>query len=247
MGNLGGKVAIVTGAGRNVGRGIALALGSAGADVAVLEINADAGEETAALVRERGARAIAIGCDVTDAAACASAVARTVDELGGVDILVNNAQRTRPWISFLETTDEDMRQSWESGTLASFRLMKLCHPHLVARGGGSIVNFGSSAGTVGMPGFTPYASAKEAIRALTKVAAQEWGHDGITVNTICPAAFEGGATPPYMTDEQLQERPIPRMGHPEHDIGAAVVYLAGDGRYVTGQTLMVDGGAGCFR
>jgi NAD(P)-dependent dehydrogenase (short-subunit alcohol dehydrogenase family) len=109
------------------------------------------------------------------------------------------------------------------------------------------VNFGSSAGTAGLPGFTAYASAKEAIRALTKVTAQEWGHDGISVNTICPAAYEGGANPPYMTDELLAQRPIPRMGHPEHDIGAAVVYLATAGRYVTGQTLMVDGGAGVFR
>jgi NAD(P)-dependent dehydrogenase (short-subunit alcohol dehydrogenase family) len=247
MTTLEGKVAVVTGAGRNVGRGIALALAAAGADVAVLEVDPTTGARTAEEVQARGARSLAVECDVTSPSACAAAIDRVVGELGGIDVLVNNAQRTRPWISFLETTEEDMRVAWESGTLATFRLMHLCHPHLVARGGGAVVNFGSSAGTAGLPGFTAYASAKEAIRALTKVTAQEWGRDGITVNTICPAAYEGGEDPPYMTDAMRATRPIPRMGHPEHDIGAAVVYLATAGRYVTGQTLMVDGGAGVFR
>jgi NAD(P)-dependent dehydrogenase (short-subunit alcohol dehydrogenase family) len=246
MQTLEGKVAVVTGAGRNVGRGIALALAAAGADVAVLEIDPTTGARAAEEVRERGRRSIAVECDVTSAEACTAAIDRVVAELGGIDVLVNNAQRTRPWISFLETTEDDMRVAWESGTLATFRLMKLCHPSLAERGG-TVVNFGSSAGTAGLPGFTAYASAKEAIRALTKVTAQEWGRDGISVNTICPAAYEGGEDPPYMTDAMRATRPIPRMGHPEHDIGAAVVYLATAGRYVTGQTLMVDGGAGVFR
>src|SRR5690349_17785380 len=113
-----GKVAVVTGAGRNVGRGIALALAGAGADVAVLEVDPVTGGETAELVAERGVRGLAVECDVTSETSCAAAVERVVAELGGIDVLVNNAQRTRPWITFLETTEDDMRLAWESGPLA---------------------------------------------------------------------------------------------------------------------------------
>jgi NAD(P)-dependent dehydrogenase (short-subunit alcohol dehydrogenase family) len=248
VGTLDGKVAVVTGGGgRNIGLGICLALASAGADIAVLDALVENAEATAELVRERGRRAIAVHCDVMDAPACSAAVARTVDELGGIDILVNSARRGgRPFTSFLETTEDDMRVSWESGPVATFRLMQLCQPHLAARQG-CVVNIGSGASTAGTIGFTAYASAKEALRGLTKVAAAEWGTDGVRVNIVLPVAQEGGVPSPFLAGRPQAPRALERMGHPEHDIGAAVVYLAGPGSYITGRTLMVDGGSGFYR
>ena len=139
-----------------------------------------------------------------------------------------------------------MRVCFESGPIASLRMMRLCHPHMKARGGGSVVNFASGVGTGGMPGLLAYASAKEAIRGLTKVAALEWGPDNINVNVICPAASGDPANAPWVPDA-VRTNPMGRVGDPEADIGSAVVYLAGPGRYVTGRTLHVDGGAGCWR
>jgi NAD(P)-dependent dehydrogenase (short-subunit alcohol dehydrogenase family) len=128
-------------------------------------------------------------------------------------------------------------------------MMQLCYPHLVARGGGAIVNFGSGGGTAGTSGMVAYGHAKESIRLLTRVAAWEWGPMGIRVNTICPFAHspERWGTSPWLNEELLQRIPLRRDGDPYSDVGAAVVYLAGPGNYVTGQTLFVDGGSGFYR
>jgi len=249
-GLLSGKVVIVTGGGRGVGRGIALALAKAGAAVAVLELDPDTGARTAAEIAAAGGRAFAQQCDVKDADDCAAGVAATVEAFGGLDVLVNNAQQVRPFVRFEDTTDADMTACWESGPLATFRLMQLAMPHLRARGGGTIVNFGSGAGTEGMPGFAPYAAAKEATRGLTKVAAREWGRHNVRVNVLCPyAASEHWHS---LSEEEQEGRlrgvPLRRMGDPEADVGGVVVFLASDaGSYVTGQTIMVDGGTAGFR
>ena len=190
---LGGKVALVTGAGQGIGRGIALALAKAGADVVVLERNADTGARTAAEIEEldavgdRSATAIAVVGDVRVRADCEATVAAAVERFGGVDVLVNNAQQV-PTGPLDACTDDDMYAAWESGALAAFRLMQLCHPLMTARGGGAIVNLASGAGTEGLAGLGAYAVAKEGIRALTKVAMLEWGADNVRVNTICPWA-----------------------------------------------------------
>ncbi len=192
---LGGKVALVTGAGQGIGRGIALALAKAGADVVVLERNADSGARTAAEIeqvdavsdRSATATAIAVVGDVRTRADCEAAVAAAVARFGGVDVLVNNAQQV-PTGPLDACTDDDMYAAWESGALAAFRLMQLCHPVMTARGGGAIVNLASGAGTEGLAGLGAYAVAKEGIRALTKVAMLEWGADNVRVNTICPWA-----------------------------------------------------------
>jgi len=241
------KIAVVTGAGGTIGRGVCLALAEAGADVAAFDIESGPAHEVAELVRATGRRAMAEVFDLTDPHACAAAVEHVDDELGGIDILVNLAQRFRILIDFCDVTDDDMNVSWESGPLATFRMMQLCHPKLVARGGGSIVNFGSGVGTMGTPRYAPYAVAKEAVRTLSRVAAQEWGPDLIRVNTICPAATADPDNAEWVTDEVLAGIPLGRIGDPQHDIGAAVIYLAGAGSYVTGQTLMVDGGTSGHR
>ena len=249
-GALDGKVAIVTGGGRGVGRGIAVALARAGASIVVLELDPATGARTAEQIIDLGGRAIARPCDVTDADACAAGVDAAVSAFGGIDVLVNNAQQVRPYVQFDEVTEEDMELCWRSGPLASFRLMQLVRPHLVRRGGGAIVNLGSGAGTEGLPGFAAYASAKEAIRGLSKVAAREWGPDNIRVNVICPFAAADWyvAMPEQEQAEFIEDVPLGRIGDPEADIGATVAFLASSaGSYVTGQTIMVDGGAAGFR
>ncbi len=247
--SLEGKVALVTGAGRGVGRGIALALAKAGAAIVVLERDADTGARTAQEIEELGADAIAIAGDVRTRADCEAAVTAAVERFGGVDVLVNNAQQV-PTGPLDACTDDDMYAAWESGALAAFRLMQLCHPHMTARGGGAIVNLASGAGTEGLPGLGAYAVAKEGIRALTKVAMLEWGADNIRVNTICPWVrtdyWDG------LDDQQraarLRRNPLRRIGEPEADVGGVVVFLASDaGAYVTGQTIHVDGGNMAFR
>ena len=244
-----GKVALVTGAGRGVGRGIALALAKAGAAVVVLERDADTGARTAQEIEESGADTIAVVGDVRTRADCEAAVAAAVERFGGVDVLVNNAQQV-PTGPLDACTDDDMYAAWESGALAAFRLMQLCHPLMAARGGGAIVNLASGAGTEGLPGLGAYAVAKEGIRALTKVAMLEWGADNIRVNTICPWArtdFWDGLDDRERA-ARLRRNPLRRIGEPEADVGGVVVFLAGDaGAYVTGQTIHVDGGNMAFR
>jgi NAD(P)-dependent dehydrogenase (short-subunit alcohol dehydrogenase family) len=246
---LDGKAALVTGAGRGVGRGIALALARAGAGVVVLERDPDTGARTAEEIGELGGDALAVAGDVRVRADCERAVTAAVDRFGGVDVLVNNAQQV-PMGPLDGCTDDDMYAAWESGALAAFRLMQLCHPLMRARGGGTIVNLGSGAGTQGLPGLGAYAVAKEGMRALTKVAMLEWGRDNVRVNTICPWArseyWDG--LDEREREARLRRNPLRRIAEPEADIGGVVVFLASDaGSYVTGQTIHLDGGNMAFR
>ena len=244
-----GRVAIVTGAGQGIGRGISLALAKAGAGVAVLERDPETGPRTVDEIRALGGDAISLAGSVRERADCEAIVHTAVERFGGVDILVNNAQQV-PMGPLDGCTDDDMYTAWESGALAAFRLMQLCHPIMTARGGGAIVNLGSGAGTEGVAGLGAYAVAKEGIRALTKVAMLEWGADNIRVNTICPWAQNDHWD--TLTDQQraarLRHNPLQRIGDPESDIGVVVVFLASEaGSYVTGQTIHVDGGNMGFR
>jgi NAD(P)-dependent dehydrogenase (short-subunit alcohol dehydrogenase family) len=247
-GALEGKVALVTGAGQGVGRGIAVALAKAGAAVVVLERNADTGARTVGEIEARDGEAIAVVGDVRARADCEAAVAAAVERFGGVDVLVNNAQQV-PMGPLDACTDDDMYTAWESGALAAFRLMQLCHPLMAARGGGAIVNLASGAGTEGQVGLGAYAVAKEGIRALTKVAMKEWGPDGVRVNTVCPWARTDYWDTLTEREQQARVRrnPLRRIGEPG-EVGAVVAFLASDaGSYVTGQTIHVDGGNMAFR
>jgi NAD(P)-dependent dehydrogenase (short-subunit alcohol dehydrogenase family) len=229
-----GGIAIVTGGTGDLGRGVCKALTKGGATVVALDL------ETA---RAEGA-ALVLDCDVTDSAACASAVDEVVTEFGGVDTLVNLAQQwTRR--TLMESDDEDVRLTFESGPFATLRMMQLCYPHLKARGGGSIINFASSSGTQGgVAGEGVYAGAKEAIRGFTKHAAMEWGPDNIRVNAICPVAT---SDPNRWPSSVVDVIPLGRLGDPESDVGGLVAYLAGPGSFITGRTLHIDGGVGTWR
>ena len=252
MGVLDGKLAIVTGGGQGIGRGIALAMSKAGAAIGVVEVDPDTAERTTSEIAATGCRAEAIVCDVRQRDQCEAAVARMIEVFGGVDILVNNAGWgvVKP---LLETTDEDMRRAFDVAVMGTLWFMQLCHPHMRARGNASIINFGSGAGTAGLANQGAYAVAKEGVRALTTVAAREWGRGGITVNTICPFASspsqqEWAEQNPRWHQGFLASNPLGRAGDCEEDIGAVAVFLASQAaRYMTACTLAVDGGGGSYR
>ncbi len=241
-----GKVAIVTGAGQGVGRGIALALARHGARVTAQGRTLAKVEETRDLIEERGGSALAVAGDVRDAADLAACVDATVERFGGLQILVNNAQEV-PLGSLDDVDERAFVRGWESGPLATFRLMRLCHPHL--KGDGCIVNLGStSARRWDAAGYGAYAAVKEAIRALSAAAATEWGGDGIRTNVIMPHAKSPALA--AWTEANPEEAaafvstiPMGRIGECEQDIGEFVALLCSDGAgYVSGQTIAVDGG-----
>lgn len=252
MTGLSGKIALVTGAGQGVGQGIALALAEAGAGVALAGRTLAKLETTAAMIAERGGEALALTGDVRSAADCERIVAQTVARFGGLDVLVNNAQEV-PLGALDQVSDEAFVAGFESGPLASFRLMKLARPHLAARGGGTMFNLASSAGIRwDMAGYGAYGAVKQAIRALTRAAASEWGHEHIRVLTIAPHAESPGLkwwieNNPDEAAAFFRTIPLGRIGRLEEDIGRAVVALCGpEMGYLTGATIPLDGGQANF-
>jgi len=185
-----GKIALITGAGQGVGQGIAYALASEGAKIAVSGRTLSKAEDTAAEIRRRGGIAQAFHCEVTSKDDLERHVREVVAAFGGVNILVNNAQLV-PLGSLLEVTDAEFVDGFESGPLASLRLMRLCYPYL--KGDGVVINLGTGAAYRQDSGrYGAYAAVKEAIRALSRAAACEWGADNIRVNTVVPFAMSKG-------------------------------------------------------
>jgi len=251
VGVLAGKTAIVTGGGKGVGRGIALALASESANVVVCGRTAPALDETCVSIRERGGLALAVGCDVGDARQLEGLVEATVRTFGTIDVLVNNAMQV-PHGMLIEISDDTVDAAWRSGPLAALRLMRLCHPYL--RDGGVIVNVSSGAALDGAaPQRGVYAATKAALNSLSRAAAVEWGPDGIRVNVIMPFARTDAVarfleTEPDYAAQVVARVPLRRVGDPEEDIGRAVVFLCSPGAgYITGVTLPVDGGSAFLR
>lgn len=243
-----GRVVIVTGASRGIGRGIALHLARAGARLVITgrkpERLAAVGAELDAL----GAEHLAATVDVADREGTSRLVAEAVERFGGIDGLVANAQTFRPITPLEDVSPSDMDLLLDTGPKGTLWAMQAVFPHMRERGGGRIVTMGSAIGITGGPGYGPYAASKEAIRSLTRTAAREWGRHGILVNCVCPASA-GHRLPPEDGDRasafaaMYADHPLGRDGDAELDIAPAVAFLLSDAsRYVTGQTLMVDGG-----
>jgi NAD(P)-dependent dehydrogenase (short-subunit alcohol dehydrogenase family) len=238
-----GRVIIVTGSGQGVGRGMAHHLAKAGATVVVADYQPEKGRRTRDELTSLGAHAIDVDVDIRDAASVDALVARVVSELGRVDGIINNAQTFRPNAPMAEVDADDVDVFYRSGVLGTLRAMQAVYPHMRAAGWGRIVNFASSMGRVGGEGFGAYNASKEAIRALTRTAAREWGRDGIVVNAIAPAAAPPRAVGSPHYEAFMEACPMGRNGDPELDIAPVALFLCSDAcRYLTGQTFMVDGG-----
>jgi NAD(P)-dependent dehydrogenase (short-subunit alcohol dehydrogenase family) len=257
MPRLADKVAIVTGAGRGIGRAISLAYAAEGANVVVASRSLDTVEAVCKEIADAGGQALGVACDVADKAQIQAVVARAVDTYGTVDILVNNAQSfgTRadpkpypPRRGVEDSLDEEWEYTLRTGLMATLWGMQAVFPIMKTRGG-KIINFGSMAGQRGESKTAPYNATKEAIRALTRTAAREWGRYKINVNVINPAAVthalqavqrDHGLGP---GTEDAKHIPLRRLGDPLRDIAPVAVFLASsDSDFVTGMTVMADGG-----
>jgi NAD(P)-dependent dehydrogenase (short-subunit alcohol dehydrogenase family) len=254
MDMLAGKVAIVTGGGSGVGRGVSIALARAGAQVVVSSRSVSKCHAVVDQIDAAGGAATAVECDVTIPAHVGACVARALDAYGGIDILVNAADDPRVDVPFLELTEEHMLASWRTGLMGTLRFSQACVPHMLARGSGAIVNVASGAGLLAPPGMGAYSATQEAIRSLTRTAAMELGPLGIRVNVICPVASGSESLDRWVAHDPerlaayVANTPLRRVGDPVDDVGEGVVFLCGpQSRYVTGTTLMLDGGRAYLR
>jgi len=240
-----GKVGIITGSASGVGRGIALAMAKEGAHIAIVDISEEKGQEALEEINQYTEGALFIK-DISKEESIIQIVKEVVDKFGKIDILVNNAHASKQ-APFAETTMEMFDLSFGTGFYSTFNFMKAAYPEL-KKAEGKVINFASGAGISGQPTQASYAAAKEAIRGITRVAANEWGPDRINVNIIAPIARTAGVeewskNAPELYDQMINNIPLRRLGDPENDIGRTAVFLASeDADYITGQTLMVDGG-----
>ena len=249
MKRLSGKVALITGSTQGLGEGIALRFAREGAKLIVNGRSADKGEKVAAALRELGAEAIFIRADLTDKQQAQQLVQQAAEHYGRLDILVNNAQVVPP----LESAESDINDgrldiALHSGVYASLWTSQAALPWFQRAGGGRIINFGSLNGVYGSKFGLAYNSTKEGIRGLTRTLANEWGHHQITVNVVLPSGWSPAYESFYGDDLKKMEAvarqtPMRRHGRAEEDIGSAVLGLAGEtGRFITGQSLFIDGG-----
>lgn len=243
MENLKGQVIIVTGGASGIGGAITTVLTQRGASVIAVDINEEAGQQK---VLENPTQIVFLNGDVSKESVAIEAVKLALSTFGKLTGLVNNAHASRQK-PLIELTAEDWSLSFETGFNATLNFMKAAYPEL-KKSKGSVVNFGSGAALNGQSGQASYAAAKEAIRGLSRVAATEWGKDNIRVNVVCPLALTEGVekwkeSSPEQYDQIAAHIPLSHFGDPKKDIAPIVAFLlSDDSQYMTGQTLMADGG-----
>ena len=243
---LAGRVALVTGASRGIGRAVALALGAAGAAVACCARSADQVEATAAAVSGHGGRARGFRLDVTRRNEIDAVVADIGAALGPIDILVNNAGITLDKRS-VEVTDEEWDDVLATNLTSTFVLARAVAPGMMEQRRGKIINIGSMYGKIGVPRYAAYCASKAAVEALTRSLAVEWARHGIQVNCLAPGYVNTDIPREAMADEKLRTLflsrvPARRIGEPE-EVATLAVYLASAASdFMTGQTVYLDGG-----
>ncbi len=250
MKRLEGKVAIITGGGKGIGYGIARAFAEEGANLVITgRTESRLIEAKAELDKDYGIDVLYVVADGGDEGSVKEVISKTVDKFGKINVLVNNAQASKSGVMLKDHTKEDFDLAINSGLYSTFFYMKACYPYLKDTKG-SVINFGSGAGLFGKLGQSSYAAAKEGIRGLTRVAAAEWGPDGINVNDICPLAMTESLKQwrdayPDLFEKTIQSIPLGRFGDCQKDIGRVCVFLASDeASYVTGESITLQGGSG---
>jgi 3-oxoacyl-[acyl-carrier protein] reductase len=244
MSQLASQIAVVTGAGRGIGRAIALKFAAEGADIACVSRTAENAEKVAAEVRALGRRAWALAVDVADAAAVAGAAEKILAEAGRVDILVNNAGITRDGL-LMRMSEADWDAVLDTNLKGAFLFTKAFTRAFLKQRSGRILNIASVIGLIGNAGQANYAASKAALIGFTKSMARELGSRGITVNALAPGFVETDMTAALneqVRADLLKTIPLASLGQPE-DIAHAALFLASPAaRYITGQVLTVDGG-----
>jgi 3-oxoacyl-[acyl-carrier protein] reductase len=241
-----GKVALVTGGARNLGRADALKLAEEGCRVAVLDLNRDGAEETAGEIRGRGGRALALECDIVDRAAVKAAVARVAQELGPVEILVNNASIIWTLAQLKDMKDEDWDLNVGVNLTGTYNVTKAVIPGMRERRWGRVVSMASIAGLMGGFGQTAYATTKMGVIGFARSVALEGARHGITSNVIAPGIIGEHVKLSPMYDRMVKRVAMQREGDPA-DIANAIAFLCSEpARYITGAVLTVTGGMDLF-
>lgn len=244
---LSGKIALVTGGGKGIGKAVALTLAGYGADVAVnYSGSREMADETAEQIRSLGRRAAVIRADVSSQEECARMFREAEEQLGKISILVNNAGITRDNLA-IRMSEEEFTQVLDTNLKGTFFCMQLAAKSMLRQRGGRIVSISSISGVRGNAGQINYCGAKAGIVGMTKCLARELASRNITVNAVAPGYIDTDMTavlPEKVKETVLSQVPLGRMGRPE-DVAETVAFLASDrAGYITGQTILVDGGMG---
>lgn len=250
MKRLNGNVTIITGGGKGIGYGLARAFAEEGSDLVLTgrtESRLLSAKER--IENEYGISVLTVVADGADETAIRNVVAKTIERFGKITTLINNAQVSKSGLPLAEHTKEDFDLAINSGLYAAFFYMRECYPYL-KESHGSVINFASGAGLFGKLGQASYAAAKEGIRGMSRVAAAEWGPDGVRVNVVCPLAMTESLAEwkehyPELFEKTIQGIPLGHFADPKEDIGKVCVFLASeDAHYVTGETITLQGGSG---
>lgn len=250
MKRLDGNVTIITGGGKGIGYGLAQAFAEEGSNLVLTgRTESRLVEAKKKLEDKYGIEVLPIVADGADEAAIKNVVSKSIEKFGKINTLVNNAQVSKSGTPLVEHSKEDFDLAIYSGLYAAFFYMRECFPYLKETKG-SVINFASGAGLFGKLGQASYAAAKEGIRGMSRVAAAEWGPDGVRVNVVCPLAMTESLQQwregfPELFEKTIQGIPLGRFADPKDDIGRVCVFLASeDAHYVTGETITLQGGSG---
>ena len=250
MRRLDGNVTLITGGGKGIGFGLAEAFAEEGSNLVITGRT----ESRLLIAKQKleeqyGVEVLPIVADGANEEAIKEVVAQTIKRFGKLNTLINNAQVSKSGTSLVDHTKEDFDLAIYSGLYAAFFYMRECFPYL-KESKGSVINFASGAGLFGKLGQSSYAAAKEGIRGMSRVAAAEWGPDGVRVNVVCPLAMteslqEWKVNYPELFAKTIKDIPLGRFADPTEDIGRTCVFLASkDASYITGETITLQGGSG---